>query len=347
MTVVPEHSRSEVDSAGEILRDSTGSQDEQQWALEVLDNWRAAHNYPINTFQATLRTRLKVAHRTALVAQRLKRIPSILDKLRRFPTMELSQIQDIGGLRAIVQNVDDVAALYEYYKNSVKFGHELANEKNYIDNPKPSGYRGVHLIYRYNNSKAPAYQGLLLEMQIRTVIQHAWATTVETMGTFLNHALKSNQGPDEWLKFFATTGSAFARLEGSRPVPEYEDMSATETYREVATQSKALQVKERLVGLRLATGHISRFKSKGGYFLLMLDPEARRIVLQPFGKDRFDEATAKYLQLEGDTRGTQKQVVLVSTASVTQVKKAYPNFFLDTTRFLQILRQIEQIAGES
>jgi ppGpp synthetase/RelA/SpoT-type nucleotidyltranferase len=91
-----EYTRSEVNRAGNLFRDS--SLTSVEWAFDVLDNWRAVHNYPINTFQATLRHRLKDIDKQALVAQRLKRIPSIVDKLRRESKMQLARMQDIGGL---------------------------------------------------------------------------------------------------------------------------------------------------------------------------------------------------------------------------------------------------------
>ena len=88
---VPKFSRSQVNKAGEILvREMESSDfdvDEWLWAFDVLSNWRACHGYPINTFQATLRQKLKQIDSDALVAQRLKRTPSILAKLHRFSNM--------------------------------------------------------------------------------------------------------------------------------------------------------------------------------------------------------------------------------------------------------------------
>jgi hypothetical protein len=69
-------------------------------------------------------------------------------------------------------------------------------------NPQKSGYRGIHLVYRYNGRKTE-YNGLKIEIQIRTVIQHAWATAVETVGMFTQQALKSSQGEQDWLRYFA------------------------------------------------------------------------------------------------------------------------------------------------
>jgi hypothetical protein len=51
--------RGDVNRAGKIFRDISGSRNEVPWAAIVLGKWRAMHNYPINTFQATLRKRLQ------------------------------------------------------------------------------------------------------------------------------------------------------------------------------------------------------------------------------------------------------------------------------------------------
>src|SRR5437660_10354034 len=105
----PEHSRHEVDRAGRLLATTTSARFEEDYekmvaALEVIDNWRSSHSYPLNTFQMTLRNKVSGIDRNAIVAQRLKRLPAILSKLRRIPTLNLSEMQDIGGCRAIVSS---------------------------------------------------------------------------------------------------------------------------------------------------------------------------------------------------------------------------------------------------
>ena len=65
------YSRNKVNKAGDLLRTLESSSLEDHWTADVLSNWRAIHNYPINTFQATLRHKLKAIDEQALVAQRL------------------------------------------------------------------------------------------------------------------------------------------------------------------------------------------------------------------------------------------------------------------------------------
>jgi hypothetical protein len=64
-------------------------------ALEIINNWRSSHSFPLNTFTVGLKRRAKESDQDALVAQRIKRLSSIAAKLRRFPTMQLSQMQDM------------------------------------------------------------------------------------------------------------------------------------------------------------------------------------------------------------------------------------------------------------
>lgn len=192
------HSRNEINRAGEILRADQASPAHTSWALDVLNNWRASHSYPINTFQVTLRR--KVADR-GFVAQRLKRVESIVAKLRRQRKMELSRMQDVGGLRAVVASVEDVREVQEQFGKS-RFRHILVNSKDYITSPKASGYRGVHLVYRYHSRILSDYNQHTLEIQVRSRLQHSWATAVETVGTFLQQSLKASEGPARWLDFF-------------------------------------------------------------------------------------------------------------------------------------------------
>ena len=110
--VEPQFTRGQVNRAGQVLaHPESYDKHELDAATLVLANWRAAHAYPINTFQATLRHKLTAIDEHAIVAQRLKRAPSIVAKLRRFHGMQLARMQDIGGLRAVVDSLPKVHRL--------------------------------------------------------------------------------------------------------------------------------------------------------------------------------------------------------------------------------------------
>jgi hypothetical protein len=301
----------------------------------------------MNTFQATLRAKLRNAFGTTIVAQRLKRAPSIIFKLQRFDGMQLARMQDIAGLRAVLTSVRRVRALEKNYRTST-FAHELTNSKNYIDQPKDDGYRGVHLIYRYVNSRAPAYNGLSLELQLRTQRQHAWATAVETMGTFLGQALKAGQGDQEWRKFFAQAGAALAVIEGTAPVPGFEKKERVEVFADVAATESRLHVLQRLQGFAIAADRITTERGQGAYHLIVLDSAERTVTIRPYAVASLEQATLDYAAVEERTKaGEPVEAVLVSAGPIAALRQAYPNYFLDTQSFVAVMNYvIEQVAEQ-
>ncbi len=178
-----------------------------------------------------------------------------------------------------------------------------------------------------------------VELQIRSKLQHAWATAVETTGTFLKQALKSSEGEKEWLDFFSLTGSAFAHLENCPPVPGYEELTAKQTYNNAAEESRRLDVRNRLEAYRVAVDMISRDKKLGSYYLIILDSNERSVTIRTYGFKRLEEANKDYTETE---RGIKEgmQVVLVSAGSIGALKRAYPSYFLDTTEFIRALDRI-------
>jgi ppGpp synthetase/RelA/SpoT-type nucleotidyltranferase len=336
----PRFTKAEIDLAGTLIAGQRVD-DIDAWmnAFEVVDNWRSAHAFPLNTFQLTLRKRARAVYPHALVAQRIKRFPSIVAKLNRFSTITLSKMQDLGGCRAIVDSPQSARHLRVMCLGSKRSKHEFVREKNYIDFPKESGYRGIHLIYRFHSEQHPEYNGLQVEMQLRSHIQHAWATAVETVGTFLEQPLKSSEGPENWLRFFRIISSAFATLERTPLVPNTvtreRDLKAL-----ARTLASDLDVVNRLTAYGAALRMTGQPARKGShYFLLSLNPTASALSVKSYGLTDLEQAVDDYARAEKamqDIPGAQ--AVLVKAGSVDSLRRAYPNFYLDTNRFLRYMQ---------
>ncbi len=121
---VPRYTKRKVNWAGATLiaplPDNNDALD-QHWddyfeAMEITNNWRSSHSFPLNTFHVGLKRRAAAIDRGAITAQRIKRFSSIEHKLMRFNTMTLSQMQDIGGCRAILSSAANVKRLCESYR---------------------------------------------------------------------------------------------------------------------------------------------------------------------------------------------------------------------------------------
>ena len=335
----PQYSKEEVNAAGQALvngRAYTALPIEDP--LTIVNNWRSSHAFPLNTMQMNLREKSKQIDSRSMVAQRIKRLSSIESKLRRFDWLSLFKMQDLGGCRAVVQSVDYADSLVDAYRSS-RIKHRLLRTDDYVNTPKKSGYRGHHLIYGYFSDRKDTYNGLNIELQIRSSLQHVWATAVETVGTFTEQELKSSQGEKDWLRFFTLMSSVFAHRE-NRPIVPNTPENYLELLDELQHYAKELDVITRLNAYRQATRVLSdKTKLKNvRYFLLELDRINSKIRVRRFGRSDFHSASEAYLDAEGGV--TAGDVVLVSVESLASLKRAYPNYFLDIRRFLQQVRMV-------
>jgi ppGpp synthetase/RelA/SpoT-type nucleotidyltranferase len=331
--VTPQFSRGQVDSAGKYLVSPDFDNQEYDKALEIVSNWRSAHSRPLYTFRFGLRRYAENIDPNVLVAQRIKRLSSIILKMQLRPTMRLSQMQDIGGCRAVVTSVEHVRQLQARYRSS-EIKHKLVSTDDYISSPKTSGYRSLHLVYSYFSDRKATHNGLKIEVQIRSQLQHAWATAVETVGTFISQALKSSMGEDDWLRFFALMGTALAEREESAPVPG-TPTSSVELREELRSYASKLDVSARLQAYGEALHNIETLPTNADYFLLELDPSAKQIRVTGYKQKDLETATDHYLTVEKSIVGTNNDAVLVSVDSVASLRRAYPNYFLDTNLFVE------------
>lgn len=343
----PLHSRAEVNAGARSLIafiNDTGPVAQAAVGVSMIENFRAAHNYPLNSFHITLKRRAVSAAKSALTAQRTKRMRSIINKLVDQSEMKLSQMQDIAGCRAIMPTIGDVWQLKSLY-DTKPLKHTRGDDKDYITEPKKTGYRGIHLKYRFSGKgKSEPWDDLKVEIQIRTMLQHKWATAVEAAQTFTKDALKSNKGSREWLRFFALMSSVFALKEGCPTVPGTPD-----TYADLQREIIALNDQHHFQGMFSQYGrvipHLEKKLSHAKYLLVTLDPLNHDVTVRGFKSEQTTEAHRAYTEAEDVLSKDQAvQVVMVSVSSIKALKLAYPNYFLDTQDFL---REVSAVTGQS
>ena len=294
----PKYSRTQVNKAGQLLAadaDKSGMADPDEWnqALAIINNWRSSHGYPLYVMTKTLQNRARQIDENALVAQRLKRLDSIALKLRRFDRMQLARMQDIGGCRAILSNVDQVAQLAKVYVGGIKKNPrsriELVGYHDYINEPKSDGYRSYHLIFKYrsDSKQSQKYNGLRIEIQLRSQLQHAWATAVETVSTFTGQALKANVGRESWKRFFVLMGMAIERQERPSLINDTQ-LAGAELKEELLALCESLQVRNMLMGYRVALQitRIDEFEEpfQKGQSLLILDTDKKHVEVRTFAR---------------------------------------------------------------
>ena len=323
------YTNGEINRAGNILRNNSLTDEAVKETIEIISDWRAAHSpYNEQLFNLLTKRGKKVDSKTVLV-NRLKKIESIKLKLDINPKSQLSRMQDIGGCRAIVRDIKKATSL----KNRMlKFTGKfiVIKENDYISIPKKTGYRGYHIVYEYK-TKDDEYR-ILLEVQIRTKIQHAWATMVETVGLFTNQALKSNIGPEEWKNFFVLTSKLF----------EADEMNRKEGIKDIITDLKTINRKHHLIDQINGFGiYLDKYReSNSPYYLLVFNYETKNLTITSYSKDDLEEAVMDYKIAEESKIGQQSNAVLVSANNFEDIKTGYQNYFANTSMFLEEYKRI-------
>ena len=113
------------------------------------------------------------------IKSRLKRLESIKEKIERkdasfnMQTIE-EQIHDVAGVRVVCSFVDDVYLLADALLNQDDI--TLIEKKDYIANPKPNGYRSLHLIIAVPIFLEHEKRIMKVEIQLRTIAMDFWAS---------------------------------------------------------------------------------------------------------------------------------------------------------------------------
>jgi len=324
-TAFPGGSKSRVNRAGANVRQSKASTGD----LEVIEQWRAAHRGVLNTFQAILRTRTKNSNVT--VAQRHKRKKTIFDKLSRLPEMQLARMDDVAGCRLIFRSIKELNKFRTDF-HKARFNHKRRNSPNkydYIANPKHTGYRGIHDVYEYdvNSDAGKSLAGLYIEIQYRTLVQHAWATAVEVIGFITESQPKFQQGDTRYERAMALASEILARAhEGlTGPFPQLTDR---EVLAEFLALDKELTLLQTLRGLDSAKSEISTKRNT-----ILIFSEAGDLEVKSF-RDAPDALRALF---ELETQFPQRDIVLVRADSGEEIRLAFRNYFTDARDFLLLL----------
>ena len=342
-------SKSQVNKAGEILRSDEPDIFLEVEAVDLIARWRATYSGPLRSVTSILRRAATQINRGAVVSNRLKRMDSITAKLKRpqTATLKLASMQDIAGCRAVMWHVGEVHQLVAKYSRLV--GESPNSLSDYIQNPKSDGYRGIHFVIRYagKNPRFSSWVGKDIEVQVRSTLQHAWATAVETVDLFSTQRLKFGEGDPRWRRFFALASTVFAKFEAS-PIVACTPDEDEELRKELKKLYSQLNVLSLLQGWATAAGHlpvvlqgvITEGSPPASVFILMVNLTQSNVYINPYPPDRIDEANAEYASLEEEIRnGKLSQVVLVSVEDVEQLRAAFPNFYADTSQFLRSIEE--------
>lgn len=325
----PGGSKSRVNHAGRAVRENNAKTQDHS----VIEEWRAAHRSVLNTFQAILRKRTNSHNSKITVAQRHKRRSTIFDKLMRFPEMQLARMDDVAGCRLIFEDIESLNKFRTDFHNA-RFQHKMKNEANkynYIEKPKNTGYRGIHDVYSYDvtSEKGRGLKGLLVEIQYRTEVQHAWATAIEVIGLITENQPKFEKGDSRYKQAMALASEILARAHEDKKGP-FPNKTNTEVVQEFREFDKELNLLNMLSALNTATASAKVSKNRNS---ILIFNEPNKLVVRTYRSAT--EALAELFELEKEQPGSD--IVLVKADSSDDVRFAFRNYFSDAQDFIRLV----------
>lgn len=287
--------------------------------MNYLFETRVIHEYAMKELRPAL---AQIGTSDKLLVSRLKRLPSIISKLTRYPTLTLHQMQDIGGIRIIFNNYEDLRN-FEHGFLASGFASCAVRRNDYILEPKNDGYRSVHYVLKYDTRNVPYLKNIRCELQLRTKAQHVWATAVETLGNIDGIEYKCGWGSDSVFEFFRYAAAL---------IPCYEEGALLRPHKQQFALRLAESERRTHVLDRLEHAHV---ETQGNYY----EAPFRRITLDTTAKTTDVRSyVSNHSALSGYDTLSSANSVLAYVRNPDDVREAYPNYFLDASTFVTWMR---------
>lgn len=253
---------------------------------------------------------------------RIKRIESILSKMKRQPKMDPKRMNDVAGCRCILSKVkyiyDVIKKINDEIASNVQYRGLSIHDKiwDYIREKREDGYRSVHIVIKTSENKN-------IEVQLRTFEQHNWATLVETTDLIYNTRLKEYHEPNDLYEFHQLLS-----LENPTPIQKRKIVKIDKNRNYVANLLE-VYVKN---NQNIYVDFDKKIKGSGDYYLLTADSNGVPTIRK---YNSFEDAENAYFKEFIDYHQS-KNIVLayIGDAKFERVMVAYNNYFLNNNQLL-------------
>lgn len=318
--------KGEIDRLGKNIRDEVFEISDK--TLTELQDYRTSHQIPLASVFKLICKIAKSIHHSSIATYRIKRFESIINKLERYPEMRFSRMWDIAGCRIILKNEEEV------YKTISKIHSnpdiEIIKTNDYIQSPQADGYKSIHLYLKHSSSN------IIVEVQLRTLNNHNWATLVEITDLLYNTRLKE-LGNDKILFEFHKLLSDPLNLSIEEKYKIFQilrDRNYFEKLSEVFSKNYLI-VRKQWLKLETKTNH--------RYFLIEVYNNTPTI--KSFST--FNEAEKEYYELYKNKAKTNIVLTYLQNFNYDLLATAYANYILTFHTFLyECLEIIETLIAD-
>lgn len=316
--------------------------DEDLW---IINDFRYAHELATRRLHRIVSSDdlVKVSSR------RLKRTPAIIHKIKRsidrWNKTQLARMQDVWWCRCIFDTLDE---MYSFYAKTIKNKIEwfrITNHIDYIRQPKKDGYRWIHIIFEYDNWTD--YDGLKIELQLRTKLQHSWSTAIEIIDSISDSKMKFWEGDKEYRKFFRWVSVLF---EGKEWFKRWSRKKAKKKIVELQQRLDILwELSNRTISYDFLNWMQNKLRNKRWNpqknkriikwdVIIQLTRNWKNINIKPYSWRPPEELKILYLQLE--KKYIKNRNIDIVYLSSDEIELAYPNYVWDAKKFIKECRHL-------
>lgn len=305
--------------------------------LECLQAYRQTFQEPLsNVFNFVLNVARRI-DRKCIVTYRVKRIDTIIEKLRRFKDnengrMNLARMWDIAGCRCIMR-ISDTTKLYTLLDAILKeFGSDC-KINDHVVNPSKSGYRSIHIYVKDKQTNKP------VEIQLRNKVHHNWATLVEIVDLLYgsNNKELGEKGPLGRFLYLYSRANDLTET-------EFNEMLNLERRNKVFEKMSKVLTRNYLNIRRQWLNQ----KQQGNYYVITANKRQSEIISFPTFKEAENAYYDKYL----NNRDSNIVLTHLRQPDFEEISMAYSNYvlamhaFFDDYRSLLAERIIESVKNE-
>jgi len=315
-------SKTAIDKLGVRIRTNGGFKEACcQNDLQLLQDYRLSHKNSLKEVFNVLSMYSKSLQkgRLRIVSFRVKKIETIISKLKRLPKMRLVQMGDIAGCRCVLQNDKMV---YELKNTLCKhFNVEEKKVNDRIKNPSEDGYKAIHLYVKPKNVNNPK----IIEIQIRTLEQHNWSTFVEIIdvmyGIKIKEGDKSKPKLNKFLKLYSEVSSAELK----------DKLELIEIEKEHKIYSEMLEIfSPNLIKLREIWMNMEGYSTRDSFLIFEVNKSTKVSNVKVY--QSFEEAENVYFSNFTNSE-TDILVTQLDVNNFNQLSIAYANYFLTNHSF--------------
>lgn len=310
----------DIKRLGERLRECKGKHISDE-DLDLLQAHRLSFTEPLfRVFKELTQHKTKV-QRTAIIAFRLKRISTIINKAIRKPKMQLNRMWDVAGIRIIFSDEVAVRKMLDVIKDNYEIRGEVRDR---FHEPKKIGYRAIHIYITDPISRK------VIEVQLRTRDTHNWATLVEITDVLYNTRLKEEgyESHEEWGRFHQIVSS------NDELNPEEADFlyKALDKFDFISRLADTFRKNSSVVKKQWQNvGHRDK------YFLIELSSDS---VPKLSSYNDYEKAEVDYFETYKKDEGALLVLTSIHKPSFEQISIAYANYILSYHRFIQDIQEI-------